>query len=61
MKLKELAPNAKPKIYPPRVIPLEGGAVSVEAAYSGKHTLDLRWDRKAEGWKLISISWRPGG
>jgi hypothetical protein len=60
-KLEELAPGADARLSPPRIVPLDGGSVSVEASYPGVHLLDLRWDRKPSGWKLVLLAWRPIG
>lgn len=54
--LKEMCPSDSPKLSRPRLIFLEGGAAEVEARYP-THKLQMTWDKKPEGWRLISLGW----
>jgi len=54
--LKEMCPNASPQFSSPKLVFLDGGAAQVEAKYPS-HRLQMTWDRKPEGWKLIALGW----
>lgn len=53
--LRQLCPGGEPKLSSPKLVFLNGGSAEVAVTYPGKHTLQLGWDRKPEGWRLISI------
>jgi hypothetical protein len=54
--LKQMCPTGSPQFGSPKLIFLEGGAAQVEARFPN-HRLQLTWDRKPEGWKLIGLGW----
>ena len=53
--LRELCPNDQPQISSPKLVYLNGGSAAVDVSYPGKHMLQLNWDRKPDGWKLVRI------
>jgi hypothetical protein len=53
--LKALCPTPSPKLSAPKLVYLDGATARVEAAYP-KHRVQLTWDRKPEGWRLIGIN-----
>lgn len=54
--LKEMCPNASPQLSSPKLVYLDGGSARVEAKYP-RHQLQMTWDLKPEGWKLIALGW----
>ncbi|MGV3725044.1 MAG: hypothetical protein ACO1SX_29440 [Actinomycetota bacterium] len=54
--LKEMCPSDSPKLSSPKLVFLDGGSAQVEATYPN-HRLQMTWDRKPEGWKLIALGW----
>lgn len=53
--LRQLCPNPEPKLSSPKLVFLNGGSAVIDVAFPGKHVLQLGWDRKQDGWKLVSI------
>ena len=55
--LKQIAPTNQPQIGPPQLMPLDGGAVQVLVTYPKSHAVQIRWDRKEGGWKVVGMGW----
>lgn len=56
-RLKQIAPSAEAVLGEPRLISLDGGKVVISARYPNSHHMELSWDRKESGWKLIDLNW----
>jgi hypothetical protein len=54
--LQEMCPSTSPKLSKPSLVFMEGGSVEVVAVYP-KHRLQLSWDHKPEGWRLVNLGW----
>lgn len=54
--LKSLAPKPEAKLTDPKMVVLDGGAVTIEAQYPS-HKLELRWNRLAGAWKVIKLDY----
>lgn len=53
--LKKLVPDAGVKPGKPKLVPLDGGAVTVAMGYK-PHDLELRWDKTPQGWRITNIT-----
>lgn len=58
--LKQVAPSENPEIGPPKLVALNGGAVSETVTFPS-HTMDISWDKTASGWKITTLTWRGAG
>lgn len=54
--LRELCPSASPQLSSPKLVFLDGGSAQVEATFPN-HRLQMTWDKKPDGWKLIGLGW----
>jgi len=54
--LREMCPNASPTLSAPKLVFLDGGSAQLEAKFP-THRLQMTWDRKPEGWRLIGLGW----
>ena len=55
-RLSQLAPSADGEISEPKMVTLNGGKVNVKVKYPSGDVLDLGWDKKPAGWKVVSIT-----